>query len=169
MKRYLNIILVLLSAGMLVISCGGPSDEPSSESTEQPAVEASEQPTGEAARSPALAVVDEWSVDRNNGLPLGSLTLTVDKTYSLTEYQDSSTTTAVTGTYQFSAGTRPFSIDFIPGDDPEAPGARQSAMPGIFRFLQGGKAEIRFSDTDQRPIEFAEAGSDKNTLILTRK
>jgi hypothetical protein len=169
MKRYFSVVLILLSACMLAISCGGPSDEPSSESTEQPAVEAPDQPTGERARTPALAVVDEWAIDRNDGLPLGSLTLAVDKTYSLTEYQDSSTMTTVTGTYQFSAGTRPFSIDFIPSDDPEAPGAKQSAVPGIFRFLQGGKAEIRISDTDQRPAEFAEAGSDENTLILSRK
>lgn len=169
MKHYLDILLSLLIAGMFAISCGGPSDEPSSESTEQPAVEAPDQPTGEAAKTPALAVVDEWSVDRNNGLPLGSLTLTVDKTYSLTEYQDSSATTVVTGTYQFSAATKPFSIDFVPGDDPETPGAKQSVVPGIFRFLQGGKAEIRLSDTDQRPTEFAETDGDENTLILSRK
>jgi hypothetical protein len=168
MKRYIKIILVLLSAGMLAISCGGTSDEPSNESTEQPAVEASEQPTGEAARTPDLAVVDEWTVSRNNGLPLGSLTLTVDKTYSLTEYQDSSTTTTVTGTYQFSAATRPFSIDFTPGDNPEALGTERSAVPGIFRFLPGGKAEIRISDTDQRPTDFDDSAG-AYTIVLTRE
>ena len=168
MRRFLAISGVMLIAVMFALSCGGSSDEPSGEATEQPAAEAPEQPTGEAARTPDLAVVDEWTVDRSNGLPLGSLVLTVEKTYSLTEYQDSSMMTTVTGTYLFDASSRPFTIDFIPGDDPEAPGAEQSVMLGIFRFLPGGKAEIRFSDTDQRPTEFAEA-SDKNTLILTRK
>jgi len=168
MKRYFSLLSILVFAGLLLISCGGPSDEPSGEATEQPAAEAPEQPTGEAARTPGFALVGEWTIDRGNDLPPGSLTLTADKKFSKVEYDDSTSAVTITGTYVFNAAGDPFTIDFIPGDDPNAAGIEYVTMYGILRFLPDDKLEIRMSTTGERPTEFEDTRT-ANTMILTRK
>ncbi|MFH2056737.1 MAG: hypothetical protein ABIJ61_12325, partial [bacterium] len=123
--------------------------------------------SGRVAIAEPPSIVGVWTVVKSENVLEGELTLNEDGSFSKMEMHKDSVRAGMEGKYLFDNTQQPFAIDICLGEC-GAPGSEWTTTHGILRFLNADRIEIRWSDTDKRPTEFA-AEPDYNTVILVRK
>lgn len=135
--------------------------------TKPAAMKSSAPAAKQVQKSKTDTIEGKWQLSPNKRVKSGTITFYGNHTYLLEENLQDGDKISRKGEYKINSKTSPARIDICLGKC-GIPGSEYTTGFGIFRFLPGGKLEIRSSPDGKYPSQFDNSKADEYTMIMMR-